>query len=97
MYVPNGVVGHVRVSSGHRGEDGSDLNVLWNLHIVEWHSELWWFVHILDANVHDGDVPEGALAEVARVQVGVGALNLQRVAPLALKVQALRDSPQTHS
>ena len=97
MYVPNGVVGHVRVSSGHRGEDGSDLNVLRNFHIVEWHTDLGWLVNILDANVHDGDVSEQALAEVARVQVRVGAFNLQRVAPLALKVQTLRDSPQTHS
>lgn len=86
---PHSVVGSVRIPRRHRLQHRPDLGVLWQLDVVHRRVEHRGLVHVLHAHVHDGDVLEGPAVTQGRVHVDVGALHLQSVTGLLLKVQRL--------
>lgn len=86
---PDGGVGSIRVSSGDRHKHCADLCVLRDRYVVGSRAKLWGLVHILYADVDDGDMAEWALIRKTVVNVCVGSFYLQRVARLGLKVQRL--------
>lgn len=86
---PHSVVGSIGVPRRHRLHHRPDLSVLWQLDEVRRRVKQRGLVHVLHAHVHDGDVLEGPAVAQGRVQVGVGALHLQSITGLALKVQWL--------
>lgn len=86
---PHSVVGSIRIPRRHRLQHRPDLGVLWQLNVVHRQVKHRGLVHVLHAHVHDGDVLEGAAVTQGRVHVDVGALHLQSVTGLLLKVQRL--------
>lgn len=87
---PHSVVGSIRIPRRHRLHHRPDLGVLWQLDVVRRQVKQRGLVHVLHAHVHDGDVLEGPALAQYGVHVDVGALHLQSVAGLSLKVQWLQ-------